>query len=94
MIHLLVSHFQHCIHKINGGCFLTVKSTRFTPIFNFQVINSSYLTFTYSGDITHMMTEVFEYTLIVINVSNPVSIIPIQYILVISLTIWLIKNLL
>jgi len=70
------------LHKINGGCFVTVKSTRFTPIFNCQVINSSYLTFTYSGDITHMMTEVVEYTLTVINVSNPVSIIPIQYSLV------------
>jgi len=45
------------LHKINGGCFLTIKSAIFTPIFNCQVINSTSITFSYNGDITLMMLE-------------------------------------
>lgn len=67
------------LHTINGGCFMTHNSTIFNGVFSCQVVNSTSISLTYTGDITLMMIDVIDYTLTIINITNPISIVPLTY---------------
>jgi hypothetical protein len=69
------------LHTINGGCFMTHNSTIFDGVFSCQVVNSTSVSLTYTGDITYMMIDTIDYTLSIINVTNPISIVPLTYLL-------------
>lgn len=43
------------LHTINGGCFLTHNASIFNGVFNCQVVNTTSVALTYTGDITLMM---------------------------------------
>lgn len=67
------------LHTINGGCYMTHNSTIFNGVFSCQVVNSTSISLTYTGDITLMMIDIVDYTLTIINVTNPISIVPLTY---------------
>lgn len=43
------------LHTINGGCFLTHNATIFNGVFSCQVLNSTSVSLTYTGDTSLMM---------------------------------------
>lgn len=65
--------------SINGGCFATHNSTIFLGVFNCQVVNSSSISLTYSGDNTPMMIDTILYSITITNVANPLTIAPLPY---------------
>jgi hypothetical protein len=67
------------LHSINGGCFLTHNASIFNGAFTCQVLNSTSVSLSYSGDPTLMMLESIDYSLSIINVTNPISVVPITY---------------
>lgn len=67
------------LHAINGGCYMTHNSSIFNGVFSCQVVNSTSISLTYTGDITLMMIDVIDYTLTIINITNPISIVPLTY---------------
>lgn len=69
------------LHTINGGCIVQKNSTLFTGVFNCQVLNSSSINITYTGDPTLMMIDNIDYTITIVNVTNPISVAPLQYLL-------------
>ncbi len=69
-------------HKIqaNGRCFVEVSPISVLGFgIDCQILNSSSLILSYMGDLTMMMTSSLEYTITVVNVLNPPSVIPINY---------------
>lgn len=66
-------------HAINGGCQISHNSSILSGNFICQTLNSTSVTITYDGDITLMMLDIVDYTLTIVNVVNPPSIIPITY---------------
>jgi hypothetical protein len=67
------------LHTINGGCFLVHNSTIFDGVFNCLVTGNNSVSLTYTGDITLMMIDIIDYTLTIINVTNPISVVSLSY---------------
>jgi hypothetical protein len=69
-------------HEIqtNGRCFVEVIPSGVLGFgIDCQRTNSTSLILTYSGDVTFMTTSQLEYTLTIVNVLNPPSLMPIIY---------------
>ncbi len=72
---LLLSSF----HKINGGCFIVNNFTGLGFGMNCNVLNNTAISITYDGDCTLMMVTNIWYNITLLNVLNPLSMIPLLY---------------